>query len=88
MTIDEGRAEQLGSPESGWTCEVVGRVYRERQSNRAPVELDDGRAYIPKKRIETEPQSEFVPLYRHWAGYDWWYSTRQADGGFTGFIAV
>lgn len=88
MTIDEGRAEQLSSPRSGWTCEVVGRVYGETRGDRAPVELDDGRAYVLEKRVDTEPDSELVPLYRHWAGYDWWYSTEQADGGFTGYIAV
>lgn len=88
MTIDQGRAEQLSSPRSGWTCEVVGRVYREPRSDRNPVELDDGRAYVLKRRVETEPPTNLVILYRHWAGYDWWYSTQQADNGFTGYIAV
>lgn len=87
VTVDRARAGQMSAPGSGWTCSVLGQVYATDGPGRAPIELDDGLAYALERRARTEPRSELFALYRHWAGYDFFYSERVADGGLVGFVA-
>lgn len=87
VTIDRARAGQMSSPGSGWKCSVLGQVYAAAGAGRVPIELDDGTAYVLRRRSPTEPASELFALYRHWAGSDFFYSSRVADGGLVGYIA-
>ena len=87
VTIDRARAGQMSSPGSGWRCSVLGQVYATAGEGRVPIELDDGTAYVLRRRSPTEPASELFALYLHWAGSDFFYSSRVADGGLVGYIA-
>lgn len=89
MTIDTARVGQMEEPGAGWACEAIGFVYATQAENTVPIELDDGTAYVFKDRgAKTDPQCEKVALYRHWAGYDYWYATNQVDGGPVGYMRV
>jgi hypothetical protein len=87
VTIDRARAGQMSAPRSEWRCSILGQVYASDGPGRVSIELDDGVAYALERKVATEPEAEMFALYRHWAGYDYYYSEQTADGGLVGFIA-
>jgi hypothetical protein len=66
---------------------VVGYVYAYPAPHTKPIEVDAGAAYVfVNDDARTEPACEKQALYRHEAGYDYWYSTDQADQGLVGYM--
>ncbi len=89
MTIDEARMAQMESSRANWECLVVGYVYATAVSGTQALELHDGTAFVfAEKGARTDPECTVDALFKHWGGYEWWYSLRPSDGGFSGYLRI
>ncbi|HYI44032.1 MAG TPA: hypothetical protein VE174_01030 [Actinomycetota bacterium] len=87
ITTDRASAGQAETSRGKYQCAVVGYVYAYPAPNTQAIEVDAGAAYVfADDDARTEPACQKEALYRHETGYDFWYSTDQADQGFVGYM--
>lgn len=87
MTSDRASAAEAESSTAEYQCDIVGYVYNYSAPNTRSIEIDSGIAFVfSKKGAPTEPDVRTVGLYRHEAGYDYWYETHPSDTGFVGYL--